>query len=110
MTTAAFPHACGDPLLVKEEPFDSPWDDAINDVFARLPPVLTRIVDTEAREVRMMAELVDVLRRLTIAARITPNRGIHDENRDIRVRQIEAGEVATREVDDANAVGLADRP
>lgn len=109
MTTAAFPYAGRDPLLMKEEPFDRPGDDAINDELARLPLVIARIVYAQAGKVRVIAVAVDMLRGVAVTARVTPNRWIHNEHRHVWVGQIKIGEIAPRKVNDPDAVGLTNR-
>ncbi len=108
MAPFAFPNAGRDPFFVKEKPFDRPRDDPINDVFGRPPTVLVRIIDAQARKIRVAAMAVYVLRWLSCSARISADRWIKDKHANDRVRQVEAREHPAREVDDADAVRLAD--
>jgi hypothetical protein len=110
VTASAFPHPRGNPLLVEEQPFDRPGDDPVYYGFIGPPLVFDRIVDAQARKYRWIAEPINVLRGLTRAAWIRADRRINDENAEVWVLQIPIVEEASREVDDANAVDLADRP
>ena len=110
MLATAFPYPGCDPFLMEEEPFDRPGNDAIGTEFIRPPIVFDRLVDAQARKFRRIAEPVDVLRRLARPARVRSDGRIDDKHADIRVGQKPAVENPPGEIDDSNAVGLANRP
>jgi len=109
MAASSFPFAGGDPFFVEEEPLDGPGDDPINNRFIRRPVVCDRIINAQSRKCRRIDQPVHVLWRLAGPARVGADRRIDDEHADARVREAPAVEEPTREIHDADAVGLANR-
>ena len=107
MATAAFPLAGGNPVLVKEKPFERPGNDRIGDILIRSPLTLRRIVDAKPGKFRWIAMRIDVLRCLSRAARIGSDRRINHDDADARIGKRPAFEEASREIEDADTVGLA---
>jgi hypothetical protein len=94
---------------MKEEPFDGPRDYARNDVFVRPPLVFLGIINAQFREFGRMPPPIHMLRRLAGAARIRADRRVDDKYADVMVHQIPLVKVTSREIDDADSVGLTDR-
>ena len=110
MAAASPPLACGEPDFMEEQPFDGPGNDPIDDRLAEPPRIVDRIGDAETRVIRRMIQPVDVLRRFAGAPRVATDRRVEDEHADIRVQEIEPAKHPSRKMDDADAIGLADRP
>ena len=86
---AAFPLAARDPLLMEEQPFDGPGNDAVDDGLVGHQASSTGSEMQSRGKCRRMTEPIDVLRRLAGAARIGADRRIEDEHADVWVREIE---------------------
>jgi hypothetical protein len=110
MTAAAFPHAGRKPEFMKEKPFDGPWNNSVNNGFARPPCVVDRVIDTQGRKCRWVSKPVNVLGRLSRPARVGADGRINDKYADIRVGEPPTVQDSAGKIDDANAVALAYRP
>lgn len=110
MAASAFPLAAGNPFLMEEKPFDGPRNDAVNDVFIRQPGIVYRVVNAQARKRGGMPEPVDVLGRVAGPARVGTDGWVENEDTHIRIGEIPSLVKFPPEVDDADTVGLADRP
>jgi hypothetical protein len=110
MTAATLPLACGNPKLMKEQPFDGPGDDTRDDRLVWPPFVLNWIMDAKSRKRRRMAAPVYVLRGLAGATRVGTDRRVNDKDADVRIIDMPAIKEAAREIDNSNAILLADRP
>lgn len=108
MATAAFPLAGGNPVFVKEKPFERPGNDRIGDKLIGGPLTFRWVVDAQMGKIRRIAEPVDMLRRLSCAARIRADRRINHDDADAGIGKGPVLEEAPREIDYANAIGLAD--
>jgi hypothetical protein len=58
----------------------------------------------------MVSISINMLRRFTRSARVAADRGIDDEYADVGLVQVPTVELPAREINDANAIGLADGP
>ena len=90
------------------KPLDRPRDDLIGDVFIRIPLILRRIEKTEAGEVGLVTEPVNMLRRLAGAARVGTDRGIEHGDADIVIGKRPLVEISPPEIYNTHAVDLAD--
>jgi len=93
---------------MKEEPFDGPRDYAIHKRFVWIPCILHRVVNAKFGKSIRIAVSIDMLWRLSSAARIVTDRWINHEYANVVVLQAPTFEKPSREVQDANAVPLAD--
>jgi len=95
---------------MKEEPFDSPRNDALHDGLARQPMVILGVVNAERGKVGMVAMAVNMLCWLTSSARVRPDGRVDDEYTDVGLIQMPVIEIPPRKIDDAYAVRLAYGP
>ncbi len=91
------------------KPLDRPGDDLVGNVLIGIPLILRRIEKAKAGEVGLVAEPVDMLHRLAGAARIGADRGIEHGDADIVIGEGPFVEISPPEINNAHAVGLADR-
>lgn len=109
MTTAPLPLAREHPDLEPEEPINGPRNDRLGDELFGRPLLVLRIVEAECREVGMMADPVDVRRKLSGPSRISADRWVEDEDLDVGISEVPAIELPSLDVADANPVGLHNR-
>lgn len=110
MAAAPFPLSGQKPDLEPVEPLYGPGNDGIGDELIRQPFVGGRIVEAKGWKFRRAPGRVDMGRRLTGAARIGADRGLADSDTHIGVGQNPVVEHALGEIEDADAIGLGDRP
>lgn len=109
MTTPTFPYAGEQPLLMKKEPLDCPRNNPLNNRFARLPIVLSWIINAKGRKIRAMPVPIDVLWRFASPPRVLTDGWVQNKYADAGIVQIPAIEVPARNVDDTYAIDLANR-
>jgi hypothetical protein len=95
---------------MEKKPLDSPRDNALDDWLARLPIVLYGIVDAKSGKIGSMVVAVNVLRRLACSTWVDANRRFDDKYTDVWIPEVPVVELAAREINDADAIGLADGP
>jgi hypothetical protein len=95
---------------MEKEPFNCPGNDPFDDRLAWPPSILDGIVETKRWKIRMVSISINMLPWFTRSARVASNRGIDNEYTDVRVVQVPTIELPAREINDPNAIGLADGP
>ncbi len=110
MTAVAFPFSVRDPFFMKEKPLDGPRNNPIDNVLARVPVVFRRIENAQRRENGRTLIAVNMLRLFTSSAQVGPDQRVEDGDFQMRVCKVPARKIFAGEIQNANAVGLADRP
>jgi len=99
-----------EPDLEPVKPLDRPGDDRIGNGLVRPPFVVGRVVETQGRGFGRVTDAVDVRRRLPGAPRVGAYQRLAHLHRHIGIGEKPAVEDGAGEIQDANAVGLGDRP
>jgi hypothetical protein len=95
---------------MEKEPFNCPGNDPLDNGLGWPPSILNGIVDAKRRKIRMVTISINMLCRFTRSAGVAPNRRIDDKHAHVGQVQVPTIEPPAREIDDANAIGLADGP
>jgi hypothetical protein len=109
MAAAALPLAARNPFLMKEEPLDGPRHDAINDILIRPPLILDGIVDAKPGKFRRVTEPKTCCGRSPVPRGSGPIGGSMTNTLIYGFGTVQPRKYR-RKIDNANPVGLADRP
>jgi hypothetical protein len=93
---------------MEKKPLDRPRNNLIDDILIASPFALDWVVDAQVWKIGRMTETIDMLGGFPRSARIGADRGIDDGDTHIGGPKFPGIEIASREIFNADTVGLAD--
>jgi hypothetical protein len=110
VSASSFPLAGSDPTLMEKKPLDRPGNNLIDDILIASPFALGWVIDAQVWKIGRMTEAINMLGGFTRSARISPDGGIDDGDTHIGRPKFPGIEITSREIFNADTVGLADGP